>query len=110
MAVLIWPSVETADDEVLRRIADKFEPYCRQHGHAKIHVQSRNPVTIWIRVIDPDFAGVDRADRHEILWKFIESLDENDLNQISLLLALTPQEAEKSPGSLSFEHPAVAYL
>jgi len=67
-------------------------------------------VTIYIRVIDPDFAAVNRGDRHEILWQFLEPLADDDQSQVSLLLALTPEETKNSFASLEFDHPVPPIL
>ena len=104
MSVLIWPP----SDATLDRIAAKLEPYEQHHPDAEIEIRRRNAVTVWIRVIDPAFGAVSRADRHDILWDLIESLDEDDLSQISLLLALTPRESNSSAGNLIFDEPVVS--
>ncbi len=106
VSVLIWPPT----DETLDRIAARFEPYAQQHPDAKIDIRRCNPATIWIRLIDPDFARIDRSARHDILWDLIEPLEEDDRGQISLLLALSPKESKASAGSRYFDHQPVENL
>ena len=83
-----------------------FQKYQHEHPDALIQIHRQNSVTIYIRVIDSDFAHANRADRHELLWQFVEGLPEEDQSQISLLLALTPEEAKKSFANLEFEQQA----
>lgn len=81
-------------DEVIDRLGWALETYQRQHHAAEIIIRRQNSVTISIRVIDPDFASLHRADRHDILWDCLVPLAEEDQSQVSILLALTPAEAK----------------
>ena len=67
-------------------------------------------MSIRIRVIDPDFAGIDKGDRHELLWGFLQDLPEDQLSEITFLLLLTPEETEKSIANQDFENPIPSRL
>lgn len=101
---------ENKPDEVLDRIADRLAEYERQHPRAKAEIYRQNPVSVRIRVIDPRFADVDRIDRDEEIWRHLEVLPEEVLADITMLLVLTPAEAETSVANFEFEHPLPSRL
>ena len=80
----------------------------RPGGPARIDAYRRNSVSIRIRVVDPGFAGVSRAERHEAVWRYIEGLPEDVQSQISLLIPFTPEETKTSLVNIEFEHPIVS--
>jgi stress-induced morphogen len=86
------------------------EKYGLQHPNATIEVYRYNPASIRIRIIDPSFAGKSLVERENIIWPIIESLPENVLTDITLLLLLTPKERKKSLGSLEFDDPTPSRL
>jgi len=43
------------------------------HPHAEIEGFRQSSVSIRIRIVDPDFAGVGRTDRHNIVWQVLEN-------------------------------------
>lgn len=103
-------AVHGEGDGTLTRIADALSNYQHQHPDARVEIHRRNSVTVYIRVIDPDLAPSNRADRHDILWHFLDPLPEGDQSQVSLLLALTPEEAGKSFARFEFDHPVASGL
>jgi stress-induced morphogen len=76
----------------------------------EIEVYRQNSVSLRVRIVDPDFAGVSRADRHEIVWRYLEKLPESVQSQVSLLLALTPDETKVSFANYEFDHPIPSSL
>ena len=101
---------ENKPDEILDRIADRLVEYERQHSRAKAEAYRQNPVSVRIRVIDPRFAGVDRIEREEEIWRHLEALPEEVLADVTMLLVLTPAEAKKSFANYEFEHPLPSRL
>lgn len=63
-----------------------------------------------IRIIDPAFAGLSRAEREEEVWAALDNLPDDAIAEISLLLLLTPDEAKKSFASYEFDHPIPSRL
>ncbi|HEX5442635.1 MAG TPA: hypothetical protein VFW87_02345 [Pirellulales bacterium] len=97
-------------DECVEAIASALEQYGRGHPAAEIELYRRNSAAIHARIIDPDFAGISRADRHEIVWKFLEPLPDDVQSHMSVLLLLTPAEKEKSFANLEFDNPVPSRL
>lgn len=92
-------------DGVLAQFRDALEPYAKQHSAANIVIYRQNSVSVRIRIVDSDFVGVSKAERHERIWKLLEHLDDELLAEMSILLLLTPQEASKSFANLEFDDP-----
>jgi stress-induced morphogen len=92
-------------DDSTKQIRDALKQYAEQHPQAKIDIDRRLHAAIRIRIVDPDFAGIDRADRHDLIWDLFEGLSEDVVSEIYLLLLLTPKEAKTSIGNMEFDHP-----
>ena len=92
-------------DKNLKSIIQELGKYESEHPHANIEAYRQNSVSIRVRIIDPDFAGIEKADRHNTVWQILEKLPENVQSQISVLLLLTPAERKKSFASAEFDDP-----
>jgi hypothetical protein len=97
-------------DDIVEQIAQRLAEYEREYSPAKAEAYRKNSVSIRIRVIDPRFGGVDRVDREEEVWRYLEALPEELLADVTMLLVLTPEEAEKSFANYEFEHPLPSRL
>lgn len=97
--------VTKARDADLDRLAGALARYKTDHPTARITAYRQGSVSLRARIIDPDFAGVDRGQRHEAVWRLIEGLPEDVQSQLSVLLLLTPEEAERSFANVDFDHP-----
>jgi stress-induced morphogen len=80
--------------------------YAAEHPRARIKAYRYNPASIRVRIIDPDFAGKDRSQRHKEVWPILEELPEEVQADLMLLLLLTPEETGESSGNTEFEHPS----
>lgn len=70
-----------------------------------------NPVSIRIRVIDPRFEGKGTAERERMVNRALKTLPPEVTEDITLLLMLTPEEAEKSSTlSREFDDPTDSHL
>jgi hypothetical protein len=92
-------------DEQVQQILDILTAYERAHPHAQIEGRRHNPVSIRLRIIDPDCQGMDRIEREPAVWKLLRQLPEEVFVNITMLLLLTPEETEHSLASQEFEHP-----
>jgi hypothetical protein len=90
-------------DQKIRKIERSLNSYIKAHARAKITVRRKNAVTVWIRVVDPDFKGQSRADRHDALWTYIDKLPYELRQDISVLLPVTPAESKKRLLSQEFD-------
>jgi len=91
-------------------VSEALRPYLDQHPKAREDSYSQNSASIRVRVIDPDFEGIDRVDRYDLIWKYLETLPEHILVQITVLLSLTPDEAKTSFANMDFDHPIPSRL
>lgn len=92
-------------DEQVEQILAALSRYQDAHPNAQMDVRRRNPVSIRIRIIDPDFQGMDRVDREPELWRILEQLPEEIFANVTMLLLLTPEEAKQSFANYEFENP-----
>ena len=97
--------VSKASDGDLERLTQALAGYEAEHPRARIKVYRQNSVSLRARIIDPDFTGIDRGQRHEAIWRLIEGLPEETQSQLSILLLLTPEEAKRSFANVDFDHP-----
>jgi len=95
-------------DPQVQQILDILAEY--ECAHPKAHIEGRrhNPVSIRLRIIDPDFYGKDRLEREPEIWRLLQRLPDDVFVNITMLLLLTPEEAEQSFANQEFEHPVPA--
>src|SRR5206468_12985647 len=92
-------------DEVLKQIMVCLEAYERDHPQVRIDFYRYSPVSIRIRIIDPRFSGMGRADRSDLVWKYFDRLTDEVQSDISMLVLLTPSEVGRSLADREFEDP-----
>jgi stress-induced morphogen len=95
---------EKPDAEVQQVVA-ALADYQHRHPNGRIEVRRQNPVSIRLRIIDPDFKGKDRVDREPEVWDLLKTLPEDVFVDITQVLLLTPTEAKKSLASQEFDDP-----
>ncbi len=98
------------NDARMQQVLNTLAEYLDSHPHAQISAHRQNSVSIRVRIIDEDFHGLDRVDREPAIWKLLESLPEDILSDITMLLLLTPKEAERSLANLEFNDPIPSRL
>jgi stress-induced morphogen len=103
-------TIRGTSDGGLQRIAEALANYAERHNNADIVVYRHNAVSVRIRIVDPDFDGINKAERHDIVWDFVKDLPEEQQSDISLLLLLTPDEVERSFANDEFDHPIPSLL
>ena len=72
---------------------------------AVMEVYRQDPACVRIRVVDSAFEGTSLSERHKSVWPFLDGLPDDDIDSMSLLLLLTPEEAKDSFAKFNFEHP-----
>ena len=87
---------------------DILQEYERMHPQAQIEGRRHNPVSIRLRIVDPDFQGMSRLKREPTIWKLLQRLPEEVFVDITMLLLLTPEEAARSLASQEFDDPIPA--
>jgi hypothetical protein len=97
-------------DKVIERIIACLRNYEADHPRAQIDLYRQNVVSVRIRIIDPDFAGLGRSERSQNVWEYLEKLSDDDAGDISSLLLLAPEETKKSFANMEFEDPVPSQL
>ena len=97
-------------DVEVQQVIDVLAAYEHTHPQARIEGRRHNPVSIRLRIIDSAFQGVDRVDREPEIWRILKQLPEEVFVNITMLLLLTPDEAENSLASQEFDHPIPSLL
>jgi stress-induced morphogen len=97
-------------DAALDQIAAVLTAYQVEHDRARVDVYRQNSVSVRIRIIDPDFHGLDKSQRHAAIWQLLEQLPEEVQADISMLVLLAPNEAATSLANLEFEDPVPSKL
>ena len=92
-------------DAGIEQINAVLKGYEHDHPRAVIDIYRQNSVSVRIRIIDPDFRGLERSERHERVWKYLEKLPDEAQADVSMLVPLCPDETEKSFANLEFDDP-----
>jgi len=95
----------TPPDRQVQQILDILAADERTHPQAHIEGRRHNPVSIRLRIIDPNFQSLDRIEREHDIWQLLRKLPEEVFVNITMLLLLTAEEAEHSLTSQEFDHP-----
>ncbi|MFW6171974.1 MAG: hypothetical protein ACODAD_15915 [Planctomycetota bacterium] len=98
------------EDTQVQQLRDVLSPYEGDHPNARIDVRRQNSVSIRTRIIDPDFAGLDRVDREPAVWDVLKTLPEEVFTNIMMLGLLAPDETERSLANREFEAPIPSRL
>jgi hypothetical protein len=74
-AVIIMARIDRClqPDRQVQQILDILTEYERTHPQAQIEGRRQNPVSIRLRIIDPDFQGMDRVEREPEFGSFLKS-------------------------------------
>jgi stress-induced morphogen len=97
-------------DAVIDRIIEALRAYEVDHPNARIDLYRQNPVSVRVRIVDPDFAGRSKIDRSKEVWKYLNSLSDEIQSDLSALILLTTEETSKSIANLEFEDPIPSSL
>jgi hypothetical protein len=101
--------VPTIDDDV-KAVEEILHAYKKSHPRARTKSYRQNSGSIRLRIIDPGFAEMDRAVRHDQIWGLLRQLDKDVISQITVVLLLTPEEAKTSFASMDFDSPVPSDL
>ena len=93
------------DDVHLAAIRAALDRYRKDHPKAKVDAYRRGDFIVRARIIDPDLKKLDRLQRDDLAWKYLDSLSTATVNHLSLLVLIAPDETERSGSNYAFEHP-----
>jgi hypothetical protein len=97
-------------DPLLDTIIAELENYQKNHGDAEIDIYRQNSVSVRVRIVDPDFANMNKPERNNEVWKYLEQLPDDVQSDISTLLLLTPDEKKESFANFEFDDPVPSEL
>ena len=98
-------------DAFVRRIKRVLDEYEREHPGSAAELYRHEPASIRIRVVDERFAKMPKHDRHDELWNFISArLDDDTIQEISVLLPIAPKERKSLFMSMEFDDPMPSHL
>jgi len=86
-------------------ILKALKPYLAAHPKARVEMYRRGKFILRIRIIDPDFGGMDRFERDDLVWSYLDQIPGDITQDITMLLLLTPDETSDSFANLDFEKP-----
>lgn len=92
-------------DVLVEQIVGALDAYAREHPAAQIDVYRINPVSVRARVVDPAFAGQGRPERHDAVWRHLETAPEEAQAEISSLVLIAPEERGRSAANALFDNP-----
>ena len=97
-------------DKIIDKIVGALKNYEKGNPQAQIDLYRQSPVSVRIRIVDPSFRGMDKSNRHQRAWQFLEQLPEEIQGDISMLVLLAPDELATSFGNLEFDDPVASAL
>lgn len=93
-------------DKLVNRVKQVLDHYEESHPAASATLYRQNSASVRVRIVDPRFGRLSKGTRHDRVWKFIsERMDEDDLQEISLLILLAPSEQASSFINSEFDKP-----
>lgn len=99
------------EDEIVKHVKSVLDEYEKQFAGSKASLYRQNPASIRVRIVDDRFAGRSKGERHDEVWDFIAlRLDQDEMQDISVLLPLTPAELNSSLMNLEFDAPTRSRL
>ena len=84
--------------------------YEADHPRSAIDLYRQNPVSVRVRIVNPDFAGKRKGDRNRIVWTYLDELSDDMQSDISTLILLTPEETKMSFANFEFDDPVPSTL
>jgi stress-induced morphogen len=90
----------------LKAIQKALKPYFDQHPRARLDMYRRDKFILRMRIIDPDFDGMTQEQRDDLIWDMLyKNLHEDLLQELSMVLLLSPREVKESMVNIDFEKP-----
>jgi stress-induced morphogen len=100
-----------SQDQVVEKVRSVLDEYERAHPGAKASVYRHSSAAIRIRIVDEQFENQSKGERHDSAWKFIGGrLTVDEIEDVSMLLLLTPDEMSRSFLNFEFDDPIPSQL
>jgi stress-induced morphogen len=92
------------------QIIEALRAYEAGHPRSQNDLYRQNSVSIRIRIIDADLAGLNRVQRNKLIWRYLDKIPEETQSDISALILLTPDETKMSFANFEFNDPVPSSL
>jgi hypothetical protein len=87
----------------LKQVLDEYE---QDYPGAVASLYRQNSASVRVRILDDRYAAMSKSKRHDLVWDYLAArLDDDTLQEVSVLLLLTPREQSSSLMNMEFEHP-----
>jgi stress-induced morphogen len=103
-------NIRGTSDDIINSIVEGLRSYEHDHPDSQIDIYRQNAVSVRVRIIDPDFAGQSKIDRSKNVWRYLNSLPEDVVSDLSTVILLAPDETKMSFANLEFEDPVPSGL
>jgi len=103
-------TIRNRTDMDLQQLKDRLDAYESDHPGATAELYRQNSASIRVRIIHDAFAAMSRTDRHDAVWKYIEVLGEDILQQVTTLILLPQTELQASMVNMEFDDPIMSAL
>ena len=97
-------------DAVIEQMMEALRAYESDHPTSRIALYRQNQCSVRVRIIDPDFTGQDRVERHADVWRYLDVLPDDTVADLSSLTLITPDEIPTSFANMEFEDPVPSGL
>lgn len=97
-------------DAVIEGMIEALRAYEADHPDAQIDLYRQNSVSVRVRIIDPSFHGQTRVERSDRAWRYLDTLSDEVIADLSSLTLLTPEETKTSFANMEFEDPVPSIL
>jgi len=98
--------VRGQQDPAVTKLQQVLQEYESANPGATVTLYRQNSGSIRVRILDERFSGLSKGQRHDQAWKFIaDRIGDEDIQEISVLLLLTPGEQRSSLMNLEFDDP-----
>ncbi len=102
--------IRTNPDATTEALAKQLERYLADHPTAVVELYRQNSASVRVRVVDPEFQGKSRTERHKTVWPILNELPEDVLEELSMLVLIPPEERATSLVSREFDYPSPSRL
>jgi stress-induced morphogen len=93
-------------DKYVRKLKTVLDEYERENPGAVATLYRQNTASVRIRIVDSRFAKMTKGDRHDKVWDYLTSrVDEDTMQEISVLLLLSQEEQNSSFMNFEFNDP-----
>jgi stress-induced morphogen len=93
-------------DQAAKKMKIALDAFEKQYMGSVATLYRQDSVSIRVRIVDKRFAKMSIPDRHDLAWNFlVDRLDEDTLQQLSVLLLLSPAETKSSFMNQEFDDP-----